>query len=375
MTKYLSLFLFLLTACALQPVTEPRRFDPALEPTLLPARVSAEKPTYPVERGTVAELITLQGRVGSMVEVSVAAEREGRIAAVLVQSGAAVVAGDALALLDTGEIDGALAEVARGLESAETQLAPLHETLTLQRDIATLTLERANLQLTAAQEQGATETELRVLQIDVNLAQIALDQIETNPNPELQLEIAILQQQRDALLAEKEQMRLVVSADGDLINFNLQAGARVREGQTIGTLVNLDQTILWADANEGTLAQLEEGMSVQLSLPNSEETFIGMIERLPFPHGVGGGRDGAVGIAAENLPPLASRVNVTITLAVSDDTLWLPPAALREFAGQPFVIVRNAESEQRVDIELGLTSAGRVEVLDSLREGDVIVAP
>ncbi len=371
----LSILALLTVACALQPVTEPRRFNPALEPTLLPARVSAEKPTYTVERGTVAEIITLQGRVGSVMEVSVESAREGQIASVLMQSGAAIVAGDVLALLDTAEIDFALTEVERGLESAEAQFESLREALSLQRDIAALNLERANLQLTAAQEQDATETELRVLQIDVDLAQIALSQLEENPNPDLQSEIEMLQQQRDQLLAEKERMKLVISADGDLVNFNLQAGARVRAGQVIGTLVNHDQTILWADANEGTLAQLEEGMSVQLALPDSAETFAGVIERLPFPHGIGGGREGAVGISAENLPPLSSRVNITITVAASDNTLWLPPAALREFAGQPFVIVQNGESEQRVDVEVGLSSVGRVEILDGLREGATIVAP
>ncbi len=374
MLRFLILLIFL-TGCALQSVTEPRRFDPALEPTLLPARVSADKPTYSVARGTVAEVIILQGRVGSAMEISVEAEREGRVSAVLVQSGAAVVVGDVLALLDTGEVDTTLAEIESRLESVEVQLGSRRESLTLQRDIATLNLERANLQLAIAQERGTTEAELRVLQIDVDLAQIALDQIEENPNPELQQEINALGQQIVALEAEKARARLVVSADGDLINFNLLEGTRVREGQAIGTLVNLDQRVLWADANEGTLAQLEEGMSVQLSLPNSEETFEGVIEQLPFPRGIGGGREGEIGIVADNLPPLASRVIVTITLAASNDTLWLPPAALREFAGQPFVIVQNGESEQRVDVKVGLTSIGRVEILDGLREGDVVVAP
>lgn len=176
--------------------------------------------------------------------------------------------------------------------------------------------------------------------------------------------------------ARIEAQRIIARGDGDLINFNLQAGGRVREGQIIGTLVDLDQPVIWANVTAGVLAQLEEGMTVQLTLPDGEDVFTGSIDLLPFPDGINSGRDGMVGVvSAETLPPFASRVNITITLAENNDTLWLPPAALREFAGQPFVIVRDGDSERRVDVEIGIVSTGRIEITNGLEAGAVVVAP
>jgi multidrug efflux pump subunit AcrA (membrane-fusion protein) len=48
---------------------------------------------------------------------------------------------------------------------------------------------------------------------------------------------------------------------------------------------------------------------------------------------------------------------------------------VREFEGRYFVIVQDGESQRRVDVEVGIIEPNRIEILDGLIEGQVVVAP
>lgn len=49
------------------------------------------------------------------------------------------------------------------------------------------------------------------------------------------------------------------------------------------------------------------------------------------------------------------------------------PQAIRTFEGRKFVVVRDGEVEQRVDVKLGLQNQDRVEVAEGLTEGQIVV--
>ena len=72
---------------------------------------------------------------------------------------------------------------------------------------------------------------------------------------------------------------------------------------------------------------------------------------------------------------LGALVHVTIVLEEKRDVLWLPPAAVSTLQGRTFVTLRDRGRQRRVDIELGLESQDRVEILGVLRENQVVVAP
>jgi hypothetical protein len=55
--------------------------------------------------------------------------------------------------------------------------------------------------------------------------------------------------------------------------------------------------------------------------------------------------------------------------------LWLPPAAVRDFQGRHFVVIQEEETQRRVDVMLGIEGASRVEILEGVAEGDIIVGP
>ena len=105
----LLIFGFFLTAflvgCALDSITEPRRFDPAQEPTPVPTSVAVSKPTYTVSRGTVTRELTLSGRVVPITELSLSFDMAGQIAEIFVERGQTVEEGDLLAKLDTADFE------------------------------------------------------------------------------------------------------------------------------------------------------------------------------------------------------------------------------------------------------------------------------
>jgi hypothetical protein len=72
---------------------------------------------------------------------------------------------------------------------------------------------------------------------------------------------------------------------------------------------------------------------------------------------------------------LGELATVIILLEQKEDVLWLPPAAIRSFQGRDFVVIREGDVQQRVDVRLGLESEERVEILEGVEEGQIVVGP
>ena len=68
-------------------------------------------------------------------------------------------------------------------------------------------------------------------------------------------------------------------------------------------------------------------------------------------------------------------MRITIVIEKRPDTLWLPPQAIRVFEGRRFVVVQEEGFQQRVDIKMGIEGEDRVEILEGLEEGQVVVSP
>jgi multidrug efflux pump subunit AcrA (membrane-fusion protein) len=64
---------------------------------------------------------------------------------------------------------------------------------------------------------------------------------------------------------------------------------------------------------------------------------------------------------------------VTIVLSRRDDTLWLPSDAIR-FDPDPYVLSQKSGSPERLRVTTGIRSADRVEILEGLDQGDVVLA-
>jgi hypothetical protein len=68
-------------------------------------------------------------------------------------------------------------------------------------------------------------------------------------------------------------------------------------------------------------------------------------------------------------------VNVAIVVTRKEDVLWIPPQTIRTYSGRKFVVVQEGNVQQRVDVILGVIGETRVEIVEGLTEGQVVVSP
>jgi multidrug efflux pump subunit AcrA (membrane-fusion protein) len=68
-------------------------------------------------------------------------------------------------------------------------------------------------------------------------------------------------------------------------------------------------------------------------------------------------------------------VKVDIVVEQSLNTLWVPPQVIRTFDSRRFVVVQDGEIQRRVDVKLGVVGDERVEILEGLTEGQIVVGP
>lgn len=321
----------------------------------------------------------------------------------------------------------AIADAETNLRIAELTLAqtrandPSGEVLA-----ATIALERAQHYLALTQEElqktrerywepdhdaqvKAAERAVLEAQQEVQLAEARLRQAQqavANHAYAVQIQALQVEQARQQLErlktgAQIEEMRLnverlkglvndaqiVAPFDGVILSISLVEGRAVEGYRPVIVIADPTQLEVSADVPDRILSQLAEGMpavAAPVSSPGNE--IPAQIRRLPYPYG-GGGRIGGVGEedkstrvsidmeAAGDMFKLGDLVRVTVVLERKQDVLWLPPQAIRTFEGRRFVVVQEAGGQRRVDVKIGIQGEDRVEILEGLTEGQVVVGP
>jgi len=258
------------------------------------------------------------------------------------------------------------------------------------RDAYARDLQQAqwNLEIAQAQydqaiaDEAVYQHELKIQEIAVRQAEAELEQLKEGVGPVLTTEVQQAQQALDRL---KESSQIVAPADGEIISFSLYPGRPVEPFRTVIVIADPSAIEVSADLSSDQLKDITEGQKATVVLStDSDRIWTGTVRRLPYPYGTGGsiesqaGVDNSTRISLEGDSSelkLGDLVRVSIVLEERDDVLWLPPAAIRTFQGRPFVIVQDGERQRRVDVELGIEGQDRVEILDGLEEGQVVVAP
>lgn len=380
------LLLVLLVGCSLESINEPRQFDPAQEPTLVPTSVAVSKPTYTVARGDVVRTITLSGRVVPITEADLSFTMAGSVAEVLVEREQTVAAGDVLARLDTQAVATDLILAQAALDTAQGRLTAVTAQLTNDRRRAEIALERAQLRLDHARAQAgdnpsSDETlDIQLLVLDVELAELALSELTAGPEPGIQAAVAEAQLRVDELTAVMAAAELVAPWDGVVIRANLEPGQLLGMGETAVILADLSQLEVQGVVSQAAdMEKLVEGMEATVNIASRPgEPLAGFVSTLPIPYGSSDTLpESGIRVAFDDPKAVSlangDRVTVDLVLGESFNALWLPPAAIRDFSGRHFVVVQDGDTQRRVDVVLGLESGSRVEVVDGVEEGQTIV--
>jgi len=315
-------------------------------PTAIPTPIIPAKPTYPVQRGEVVKQIQFTGRIAPVVQQELFFRVAGRIHSVAVKQGDTITAGQVLASLETS---------AGGSE--------------FDRRRAEIQLEMAQINLDWAKSQSANKYELALKEREVELAQINLDQITS------------------AITGTE----IIAPFNGQLLETTgLSEGQAVEAFKSVAVVADMGHLEVSADLQTTELQALAEGLPTTVALVGRPgQVLTGSIRHLPYPYWSAGSdnssvqgqsEDQSARIALDTNPTaggyeLGDLVRVTVILERKADVLWLPPQAIRTFEGRKFVVVQDNTGQRRVDVKIGIESDDRVEVLEGVTEGQIVVGP
>ena len=363
-----------------------------------------------------ARTTTLRSRVvGSCAfrprrSVTVVSETGGRVAAIPVTVGAAVSAGQELAVLDDRQLRLALSRAEAALRAAEAgarrNLVSLRATLRSARDgwvRARDTLARQELlhragsatrsQLQEAQyAERAAAGELRSAREQFNLAtgsplaaepvaDAVSDEGIVAADPEvIQARLAVVQATHDLAQAV-----LTAPLAGTLTALEASLGNRLAPGAEVATVATLDDILAEVQIDEVDIGKLQAGQAVVLTTDSVRDVELqGRISLLPptmTDHLVAVQVDVDVaGLPAGATLRAGASCRARIEAELKRDVTAVPFAALLERPGGSvaFVAVPAEEDDglyrlERRAVKLGASSIDEVEVSDGVEEGELVV--
>jgi HlyD family secretion protein len=348
--------------------------------------------TSPVIRADLVQTLVSSGRVETPFRVSVGSQITGVVKRVPVAEGQAVAAGDTLVILDVAE--------ARALTAqAEGQVA---QTLARMRQLRDFTVPSAQQALT---EANATFLNMQQT-YDRNLAAAGFDTPASRDAAKANLDIARarvrttelqvassrpggsdyvlaesqLQQARANLEAARSRARyreVIAPRDGVLISRSVEVGDVVQPGKELMVLAPSGDADIVIRVDERNLGLVALGQSALVSAdayPN--DTFPAKVVFInpaidPLRASV------EVKLRVLTSPAYLRQdmtVSVDIEAATRPQALIAAASDLHDLGTvRPWVLVAEDKHARRKEVTVGLVTAGRVEILSGLSEGDQLV--
>ncbi len=364
----------------------------------------ATPPQVPVAKAArerIVSTISTNGKVEPIVWGTARAERPGVVQKIYVHRGQEVRAGESLVTLDTRQLSADLAGATAKVQQAEAEQQVVNQG---GRSVDTTeidtSLSKVRLDLATAQRDldtlrrlearhAATRKEVQDAQEHVNQLQLQIQSLDkrraalvTQPD-RAAAEARVREAQAAETAARSNVAMAVVRAPiaGTVYQFDLQPGSFLQAGDLVANVGRLDRVRVRVYVDEPDLGRVGVGMPVTISwdaMPGRHWT--GSVDRLPTQIVPLGTRQvGEVGCVIENpdrdlLP--GTNVDVEIQSRVVDNALTVPREALRREANSSGVLMLSSENTLMWrPIQTGITSAGRVQVLSGLKDGDAVALP
>lgn len=322
-------------------------------PTPLPTPIVPINPTYKVQRGEVIDQLQFTGHIAPVQQQDTFFKVGGRVRKVYVKEGDQVKAGQVLADLEN------IAEIGRQLELKKLDVQRMQILVdNAQRNLKVFKVQANHYERSYADELVIKMNEVELAKIDLQQTSLGLED---------------LQAQADAA-------QIVSPLDGEVIALNTSEGQSVDAYAPIVVVADTSQMEVSAQVVGTDLNRLVVGMPALIAPFNAPgQTIDGSVRRLPSLAGtVNSDRTLRISTA---VPPQQAGfksgdlVTVQVVLQRKENVLWLPPQVIHDVGGRKFALVQNGNFQERVDVKLGIQSTDRVEILEGLTEGQVVIAP
>lgn len=307
----------------------------------------------------------------------------GRLKRIDVQPGDRVKAGQLLGEMDQVDLDDKIGAQDAATKRGEATL------LAVEAQIQELS-GRKNFAETQARRyeqlfvsRSVSEEGVGLKRQELQVAQSALAAARANLDASRQ-EIARLRAEREALIRQRSNLRLVSPVDGIVTRRDADAGSTVVAGQLVVEIVEPSSIWISARFDQQRAAGLQAGLPVQISLRSQPGMLAGQLVRIE-PHADAVTEEVLAKVEFKQqpagIPSIGEMAEVTVALASQKPMPVVPGASIQRVDGRLGVwLVDLADGNQRlrfVPVKTGASDLdGRVQIvsgLEQLKAGDKVV--
>lgn len=193
--------------------------------------------------------------------------------------------------------------------------------------------------------------------------------------------VADAQANLQTALEAKQNIELRAPFAGQIQSVTIAPGDQTTARKAVITLVDpasLEITFI-PTPDQAKLLGVGQALIVRLNSQPGKD-LIGMISQVPLNSSPATGTtvDNSIHIVLDEsniILTMGELATIVIQLDSRAGVLWLPPAAFRNFQGQDFVIIEENGVQRRTNVRLGLASDERIEILEGLEEGQLVIGP
>lgn len=334
------LIFFFLSACSSLFPEETIDSEPVLREPPQP-RITFET----VERGTIREEISGLSRVAPKKEQELYFEKNGRVQEIMVMQGDDVEEGQPLAKLETGDLEYEYSQASLDLEIFE--------------------MEKERMEFLLG--SSVSEYDLKLKEKDYQKLKLNVDRLKK----------------------ELDNSIIYAPFDGRIISSSIREAEMVEGFTRVMSIADIGDLELQMNVHSRDINKIVPGLAARVRIDDgmwldAEVTHVPS----PFAEIAPGERDLRVRIDFLNLEDILAEydidieqvyrfnnlLNTRIIVQEIEDALILPPSAIREYGNRNFVLIQDDDIRKEVDIETGLSTSTRVEILEGLEEGQKVIS-
>jgi multidrug efflux pump subunit AcrA (membrane-fusion protein) len=236
--------------------------------------------------------------------------------------------------------------------------------------------------LSAQNAYDAAAQSFNTYQFQIAQAENAVIQAELNlekarrggGNPEGEQSVRSAQLTIDQLNADIARSSLYSPIDGVVLEVSIKPGDSVSAYTPVITVGLPEPKEAIANLAIGDAQDLSVGLVGVCFVVNRPETAVQCVVRRIPSSSQDADQTTRVAASFDDLQD-GSLITIQMPLQVRENVLWLPPAAIRTFQNRTFVVLETPDGPRSVDVQIGLRTDERVEIISGLNEGDVVQGP
>lgn len=226
----------------------------------------------------------------------------------------------------------------------------------------------------AAQSYNNYEFTIKQSENSIIEAELALERARSGQTSSGDESVRSAQLNIDQIKADIARSSLYAPIDGVILDVFISPGDSAAAFNTVITIGLPEPKEIITTLAIGDAQRLSVGMVGACEVLNQPETGVGCAVRsIPL---TSRDADQTTRVAASLTNVTDNQlIEVTMPLEIQENVLWLPPSVIRTFQNRTFVVLETPDGPRTVDVQLGLQTDERVEIVSGVNEGDIVIAP